>query len=186
LIGSIISADEVKARWAYGEMTSTRWGPHFVGKHQALVQKAIAKVPFSTLSPQEHQELIQALPLARNPAFISSIDQSSRYQWQHWTKGQLCQTYALAAFNPPLKNQAIPYYDFFVRFPDTGPNGLPEDSDPRVVFAKNSIQFDPDHEPAIFVGAPGHYVLIEGALRSVIFMHSPGNGFRLNALVPHA
>jgi hypothetical protein len=35
------------------------------------------------------------------------------------------------------------------------------------------------------VGAPGQYVLIEGTLRSVVFMHSPGNGLRLNALVPH-
>ena len=31
---------------------------------------------------------------------------------------------------------------------------------------------------------PGGYILIEGTLRSVIFMHSPGNGFRLNAMVP--
>ena len=172
MIGSIVTADEVKVRWAYSEMVSTRWGQHFAGKHQGLVQKAQSGVAFSTLTQLEKQELLQALSLSRPPAFVGSIDQSaSRYQWQQWTKGQLCQVYALAAFNPPLKNQHIAFYDFFIRFPDTGTNGQPEDSDPRVVFARKPILFDSNHEPVIFIGRPGQYVLIEGTLRSIIFMH---------------
>lgn len=185
MIGTIVTADEVKARWAYSEMVSTRWAKHFVGKHQVLVQKAQSSVPFDALTQSERDELVQALLVSRHPTFVANIDQSApKYQFQQWTKGQLCQTWALPAFNAPAKAEAQPYYDFFIRWPDTGPSGEPEDSDPRVVFARSAILFDPNHEPVIFVGQPSRYVLIEGTLRSVIFMHSPGNAFRLNAWVP--
>jgi hypothetical protein len=184
-MGPMISAHELKARWAYSEMASSRWGRHFVQQHPALMRKANSGVPFANLGAREHDELVQALPLARHPAFIASIDQcAAQYEFQRWSKGQLCHAWALPAFNPPAKIQPIPYYDFFIRRPDTGPGGQPEDTDPRVTYARAAIAFNPHHEAVIVVGQPGHYVLLEGTLRSVIFMNSAGNSQRLNVWVP--
>jgi hypothetical protein len=97
-------------------MVSTRWAKHFVCKHQVLVQKARSRVPFDALTQSERDELVQALLVSRHPNFVANIDQSApKYQFQQWTKGQLCQTWALPAFNPPAKAEAQPYYDFFIR-----------------------------------------------------------------------
>lgn len=184
MLGSIVTGHEIKARWTYGEITSSRWSQHFAGVQSSVIQKALAATPFSSLTSMEQDELVRLLPHARPVPFFSSVDQHQHYQWQHWTKGQLCQTWALAAFNPPAKKQHIPYYDFFLREPDTGPSGQPEDSDPRQVFRRKPILFDPNHEPVIFIGQQGGHILLEGTFRSVVFMNSPGNTYRLNAWVP--
>jgi hypothetical protein len=186
-VGAQITAHEAKARWAYSELLSSRFGKNYVGvgaKH--IYDAAAAKNPFSTLLPADHDELAKMLDRGRDPALTAMVDSSPLYRSEAWTKGQLAHTWALPAFNPPAKRSAIPYYDFYTGRPNTGPAGTAEDSDPRV--AARAIPygtpFNQSHEPVIVIGEPGKYVLLEGYLRSIIFMRSSDPSHRLLVWVP--
>jgi hypothetical protein len=186
-IGAQITAHEAKARWAYSELLSGRFGKGYVGagpKH--IHDAAAAKNPFTTLHPSDHDELVRMLDRGRDPMLTAMVDSSPMYRSEAWTKGQLAHAWALPAFNPPAKRSTIPYYDFYTGRPNTGPAGTAEESDPRVA-ARNipyGTPFNQHHEPVIVIGDPGKYVLLEGYLRSIIFMRSSDPSHRLLVWVP--
>ena len=186
-IGAQITAHEAKARWAYSELLSGRFGKNYVGiGPNHIYDAAAAKNPFSTLPQSDHDELVKMLERGRDPALTAMVDSSAMYRSEAWTKGQLVHTWALPMFNTPAKQRPIPYYDFYSGRPNTGPAGIAEDSDPRVA-ARNipyGTPFDQNHEPVIVVGKPGEYVLLQGYLRSIIFMRSSDPSHRLLAWVP--
>jgi hypothetical protein len=186
-VGTQITAHEAKARWAYGELTSGRFGKNYLGKGpQHIHDFAAAKNPFTTLMPADHDALAAMLDRGRDPTVAMSVDTSPLYRCEAWTKGQLVHAWALPAFNTPAKIRPMPYYDFYTGIPNTGPGGLPEDSDARI--AARAIPygtpFNQNHEPVIVIGEPGRHVLLEGYLRSIIFMRSSDPSHRLLVWVP--
>jgi len=127
------------------------------------------------------------LYVARNQAFAPNVDNyGSTYECQAWTRGQLAQVWALPAYNPPAKKTPVPYYDFYIGAPNTGPGGTAEDSDARVAAKRIPLDLPPppDEEPVIMISVPGAYILLEGYLRSVLFMRSADLSRRLLVWVP--
>ncbi len=186
-IGAQITAHEAKARWAYSELLSDRFGKNYVGVGPAHIHdRANAKNPFSTLMQADHDELVKMLGRGRDPTLTPNVDLSPTYRCEAWTKGQLAHAWALPAFNTPSKQRPMPYYDFYTGRPNTGPGGLAEDSDPRVAAraVPYGTPFNQQHEPVIVIGQPGEYVLLEGYLRSIIFMRSSDASHRLLVWVP--
>jgi hypothetical protein len=188
-IGQTAMASELKARWAYAEMQSTRFRRHFEeAGYGDLLAKATARVPFCKLPPDEQQRLAPALLAVRNEGFANNIDGSGdTYECKAWTEDDLTRSWALPAFNPPAKAHCVPYRDFYNGEPNTGPGGTAEDSDPRVAVQKLEPQAQYQQtEPVIVVGQPGNYILLDGYLRSLLFMKSPDKTKRLLAWVPVA
>ena len=144
-------------------------------------------MPFHALTSQDYDDLVQMLYLARGQDFAQNVDRfGSTYECQAWTRGQLAQAWALPAYNPPDKKVPIPYYDFYTGVTNTGPGGLAEDSDARVAakLIASDLPAPLDEEPAIMIGVPGLYMLLEGYLRSVLFMRSSDLSRRLLVWVP--
>jgi hypothetical protein len=184
----IATAEEVKARWAYGEITSPRFGKKFVNiGPQHLHDSAHGRIPFSDVHERDWPALVEMLRQARNERFVSAIDECANiYECQEWTKAQLAGAYAVSGFNPPHFLDHIPYMSFYNSPPLIGSDGKPQSSDPR--FRAASI--DPNtpfvqDEPVIMVRDVNHrYILLEGYVRSILFMRSPNLNTRLLAWVP--
>ena len=187
MIGVHVTAHQVKARWAYHELISARFGKNYLGagpKH--IHDMAAAKNPFSVLTPADHDELVKMLERGRHPEFTSYVDGSPMYRCEAWTKGQLAHTWALPVFDAPAKKKLVPYYDFYIGTPNTGAGGTAEDSDPRVAARTipQGTPFNQAHEPVVIVGKPDQYVLVEGYFRSILFMRFGDLSQRLLAWVP--
>ena len=152
---------------------------------QALRNKAWQRIPFDSLLAAEQDELVRMLDGGRGQPFASNVDQHPEYICSGWTKGQLAQTWALPAYNPPAKRDPIPYYDFYIGPRNTGPGGSAEDSDARIAADKITPPADLSrHEPVIIIGRPGVYILLEGYLRSVLFMRDANPVQRLLVWLP--
>jgi hypothetical protein len=65
----VVSAEQVRARWAYSELLSDR--PYDDPSVQELKKKALERVPFEDLNAEEHGVLAQAWYRVRGvPTFI--------------------------------------------------------------------------------------------------------------------
>ena len=122
---------------------------------------------------------------ARGTGFAGNIDSAQIYLCEGWDKQKLMSILAVPAFNPPLKRQVIPYSQFYNGMPNTGPGMTPEASDPRVAIASITIPaIYVQDEPVIVISVQGHLILLEGYLRSLLFMKSPDPKAELLAWVP--
>lgn len=169
--GTIISAAEVKARWAYGEVTSDRFGAAYATHLPSdLFQRATAGRPFSEVPASEWPALIDVLENhARNKQFVDCIDTfgAPQYVWEEWNVTQLLNSVVIPAF------QSSPYLLFLAR-PPAATNGVVDTTDPR--HKSYSIPFDPDFfpgEPLTVIQVQSSYMLFEGYLRSILWLRNP-------------
>lgn len=185
-IGQTATASELKARWAYAEMRSSRFRRHFEhAGYRDLLEKATAGIPFCKLSREEQQQLGPALHASRNEDFARSIEQHDTYECVEWTEDDLTRSWALPTFNPARDGRCISYQDFYSGAPDTSADGTPNVADPRVAAQKAEPEVAyRQQEPVIVIGRPGEYILLEGYFRSIQFKKSPDSSKRLLAWVP--
>jgi hypothetical protein len=186
-IGQIADAAEVKARWAYAEMRSSRFRHLFAtGDYEDLLQKAAAGIAFCQLDAVERRRLQAALQVAKTGPYIESVDGSAdAYECKAWSEDDLMNAWALSLFNLPEKSQCIPFRDFYRVEPNTDAWLLLDDGDPRVAVraVPTAVPYQ-QSEPVIIIGRAGEYLLLEGYLRSLLFMKSPDPSKRLLAWVP--
>jgi hypothetical protein len=165
--GEVISAHELKARWAFCEVWTDRWHGKYVAFHPEKIREDIS---FLDLTDEEKDHLVWMVSQYR-AGLIPDIDKFTRYVCQQWTKDELARALTIIRM-APNRNPNIPFLSFCIcpRFDDP--------YDPRV--QADQVSFDtPFHqsEPVIVLpygaggGAP--HLLIEGYLRSVLFMRSP-------------
>jgi hypothetical protein len=186
-IGQIATAAEVEARWAYAEMRSSRWCRHFeAGGYADLLEKARTGLSFCTLSAEEQIRLIRALRVAKTEPYINAVHQTSNmYECNAWAEHDLMSSWALPLFNIANPQVCIPYRDFYSSVVSPDPAVTLDDDDPRV--AARTVSPEAQYrqsEPVIVIGGPGDYLLLEGYLRSILFMKSQDTSKRLLAWLP--
>ena len=175
-----ITANEAKARWAYSEITSTRYGPLIrANLAPKIITLADRGESFAEVPAEHHGALIHVLSnISRNADFIISLDSSPTYKKVSLTKDQLLELWALPTFSPPERTHCWPYAIFH--------NSLGEGpEDPRSIAA--AIENPDDHpqkDAGIVMNHQGHPVLIEGYLRSQIFMKSTNPSRRFEVWWP--
>jgi len=151
-----------------------------------LLEKTAAGIPFCRLSGEEQKQLATALHAAKTEAYISSVDHSAEtYECNGWTEHDLMEAWALPLFNFPDQRECIPYRDFYQVGVDAAAGIHLGEGDPRV--AARSVPVAGRYEQAeavIVIGHPGEYLLLEGYLRSLLFMKSPDKSKRLLAWLP--
>jgi hypothetical protein len=166
--GTIVTAHELKARWGFCEAWTDRWRD----KYAAFgIEKIRDDVSYLDLTDEEKNHLVWMVSQYRE-GLIPEIDKFARYVCQAWTKDQLARTLTIVRMAPDRKSN-IPFLSFCIcpRFDDP--------HDPRV--QADQIPFDHrpyyQSEPVIVLpyGANGGEprLLIEGYLRSVLFMRNP-------------
>jgi hypothetical protein len=81
----VVSAKEVRARWAYSELLSDR--PYNDPSVQELKKKALERVPF------EHLNRVRGVP-----AFIHGFAGITSFQFADWSREQLAASYVIPYF----------------------------------------------------------------------------------------
>lgn len=93
----VVSAEEVRARWAYSELLSDR--PYNDPSVQELKKKALERVPFEDLTAEEHGVLAQAWYRVRGvPTFIHGFAGITSFQLADWSREQLAASYVIPYF----------------------------------------------------------------------------------------
>ena len=163
-VTAMAAAEEIKARWAFSEARSERWGNRFakVLAHK-LVALANSGAPFSAVQPDEWSSLITALETVRPKDFIDKVDRfgAPEYKLSDWGVSDLLNSTTLPTFG------AVKYFQFLA-LPPNGPN------DPRAL--SHGI---PEHlhrapsECPIAIYVEGAHRLIDGYLRSILWLRNP-------------
>jgi len=168
---TVIAAEEVKARWAYCEITSERFGGTYRTTLPGSVwAAAVSGAPFSQVPASEWPRLIAALKIARNSEFIDCIDRfgAPRYLCVEWEVPRL-----LSCLTLPCFGQAQ-YFRFLALPPRQDAVGNPDNNDPRL--RSDVIPFNTTlalKEPLIAILANGAPMLLEGYLRSILWLRNP-------------
>lgn len=168
--GQVATARELKARWAYSELTSSRASDTY-RQHRldGLYELAAEGVDFDLLETNQKRRLAELLHLARS-GLPDIVDRHHSYVLQPWSKGRLCQAYAISHFNTPAQTHFMPYYDFLHWARDIGPNGTEDTFDPRIVADSVPAGFGTPSSWGAIAVSDFPNVIIDGYLRSVLFM----------------
>lgn len=170
MIGTVVEKDEVKARWGYCDLFSTRFAQGLSAHN--LSANLRAKVsngdPFSALDASERSELVAMAVAGPRSGLVALLDDTETYRCAGLTKGELAQVWAIPAFDPNGKQHLIPYLAFLA-----GARPANEPHDPRRA-ADAVPTTDPfeQTEPGVIGLVSTVPVLLDGYCRSVLFMRS--------------
>lgn len=181
--GTVATIEEVRARWAFGEISSKRFGNKYVPHAPPdLLASAQRGDDFSAVD-QKHWATLSTLLTKARPGEYLHLDllKWSRFKCAYWTKADLDEALAIRAFNKQ-QNRPLPYVDFFQRTPDTGPNETAENSDPRIEAFRTPDTLQT--QPAVAVLCGSKYLLVDGYLRSIIFRRQRDLSLRFAVWVP--
>ena len=176
MLGTRITREQLKARWAFSELSAERWRTTYAAYPLEKIRQDVA---FADLTPEEITHPAWIAEKSREH-FVPELNRADVYECQAWTKDQHGRTYTIAELAPD-RNSNIPFLSFIAcpRFSET--------SDPRV--QADRIPFETPFvqtEPVIVLPYDTINILIDGSLRSVLFMRSPirilrySSGFRLS------
>jgi len=165
------SAGEIKARWAYSELFSSRLGQRLAAVLPARLQDCRKhRPPFEDLTEADHKALVHALKTLRPASFIDLIDApgSTHYELSQWTAAQLLGCLTLPQFGP------VRYFQFLAGRHEDRSDKPTIPADPRLEAA--TIPFDENFSvefPVIALKSREHYILIDGYLRSILWLRNP-------------
>lgn len=171
LAGRIASTLEIKARWIYSEIVSSRLGEmHRAYPPLAEVSElALADVPFEEVPEPYHQALADAAALS-HPMYMQLINQHQKFVLTNWGKPQLGLAYVDKFFNTPRRDLPLRFNDFMVWSRNTGPGGTRNPMDPRLAADTIPPGTPPKTDAAPIVVGPGSNMIIDGYLRCTLFM----------------
>jgi len=96
-----VTADYVRARWAYSELLSWGHGHLYQGPGvQDLKEKLAQRVPFDELGKAEHYLLIDQFDRVRGKYFNRYIIGIPHFNPVLWSKDELAAVYVLPYFRP--------------------------------------------------------------------------------------
>lgn len=169
--GRIASNLEIKARWAYSEIVSSRIGKMYQD-HAPLadvVRLALDEVAFENLPAFHHQVLADAASVS-HAGSMPLLDQHRSFLLSAWSKAQLAEAFVDRFFNTPRCDAPLRFRDYMIWPRNTGPGGTYNPTDPRVAADRVPRGTPPITDAApIAVGAGGNFI-VEGHLRCTLFM----------------
>jgi hypothetical protein len=171
--GTVIGIEELKARWAYTEITSSRYGGFYRQRlGAAVVDLADRSTRFGDLPRSELPELAAALEAVRPPAFVDLVRRygADRYECVHWRLSQVLNCRTLPQYG------TVPFYTFLAQPMARDAANEPRRSDPRYVAnAVPESEVSAVAEPAIAVVIGKHPILVDGYLRTILWLRKPGD-----------
>jgi hypothetical protein len=175
-VGDRIDLRELQARWAYAELASSRVGHHYrreFPENRVLFEKVSNGELYDTVLPGEVDQLVIMNEWYRS-GLVQPLQQYSAFVCESWTKDQLGRALTVPALDPRRQGRNVPILSFAVAPHFTRSDGTMEDTDPRVI--ANMIPLD--HEFTQTEPVPvtpllnGQYLLLDGYLRSLLFLRS--------------
>jgi hypothetical protein len=171
--GQTATAREIKARWAFSEVFSDRFGgPYSLVLPQKLFDQVKSGCNFSEIQESYWDNLIQGLNTARNAQFTGNIDVHgpSGYVWVEWSVEDLMNARVIPHFGQNLR-----YREFLTMFPMSQKTGALDLGDPRFKVWGTPVEGTPfeQTEPLISIKVGSDHMLIEGYTRSILWVRRP-------------
>lgn len=165
----LLPRDEVKARWAYGELLSPGKAAAYVDAGLAdLATLARAGLRFEQLEGTDRQRLGDAIAQVRGPGLAAAMDTHATFRLENWSAARLAQCFVVSQFDLPHRARQLPYYDFLLAAEVPAIRGLMAPDDPRVrADAGPAAPFAGSEAAVCVYPFPG--VLVDGYLRGVLF-----------------
>lgn len=167
LVGTTVSLHELKARWCFGELSSSRFKASYRKAGQdRLYDRATDGDPFEALSPNEHDDLVARIEAHQDRAgLVSVLNRHAQFVCASLTSDQLLQSFCVPGLGwrplVQLVTEPLPF----------GPLH-------QLTIAAAIRQTQPytQHEPIILVPWQDQHrngrLLLEGTRRSVMFIRS--------------
>jgi hypothetical protein len=170
--GKTATAREIKARWAYSEVLSDRFGgPYGAVLERPLFDRIKGGCHFCEIEESQWDLLIQGLTAARNAQFSASIDRfgPNGYVCAEWSVDDLMNSRVLPHFGVGLL-----YREFLTLLPISVPPGTIDAADPRLRIWMTPLQpAFAQNEPLISIRIGAELMLVEGYKRSLLWLRSP-------------
>jgi hypothetical protein len=169
LIGATIPTDELRAKWAYGELTSTRFARYYEpGTPRGLLEKAKRKTPFEFLDQNDIRTLV-GLHAGVRAGLLPFLRGINEFRCEAWTREQLLQLLTLRDFDWQGLNRTFSLRDLLAlaRFPAS------------LISTAEAIEVDwqlLNLEPAVIGNLEDRQILIDGYLRCLLFLRSGEQG----------
>lgn len=171
MIGSIVTREELLARWAFAETRSSRFGPRMRRAMSHALQECLARVTtFGDVAQSDWQDLIRAVTATRKePSALFDLGPGAdRFVCGKWTATELlnCMTLPVLGSTSFFRLLALP--PFRTKDRSIHPNDLRH--------AASEIPFDQHFtvvEPVIAIPSGERPMLIDGYLRSILWLRNP-------------
>jgi hypothetical protein len=174
----VVSAEHVRARWAYSELLSDR--PYNDPSVQELKKKALEGVPFEDLNADEHGLLAQTWYRVRGvPTFIHGFAGITTFQLADWSREQLATSYVIPYFAHEVGAQELVTFKQWI---EAEPIRLLEPGHAR--YATSGAPRSTQVEPLIVGRLAGLLTLLDGYHRAVWFWSENKPGAKLSGYVP--
>lgn len=172
--GRIATAREIKARWAFSEVRSDRFGgPYRTVLAQPLYNQVMEGCDFSDIQQSHWDDLIRGLNTARNARFTGIIDAFglSGYICAEWSVEDLMNAKVIPKFG-----EGLCYREFLTMSPMSQLTGAIDLGDPRFNAWATPVKTCSfvQTEPLIAIKAGSDHMLIEGYTRSILWVRSAG------------
>jgi hypothetical protein len=184
-IGRLATTVEIKARWAYSEIPSRRFGGNYLGQGSGHLRAlALEGHPFSEVDRCEWPTLAAMAERARTKAFVDSIDVfgSPHFRCESWRVEDLLSVHTLPVFGSLL------YSTFLTKKPRAvrGNEDVAFDqTDPRVAaWGVDPTQPFQQIEAVIIIRVQGQLMLLDGYLRSLLWFRRSNFSTPLLAWLP--
>jgi hypothetical protein len=175
----VVSAEHVRARWAYSELLSDR--PYDDPGLQKLKNKALERVPFEDLNTREHGLLAQAWYRVRGvPTFIHGFAGITIFELAYWSKEQLAASYVIPYFAHEVGAYEAPLT--FKKWIEAEPIRSLEPGHAR--YATSGAPRSTQVEPLIVGRLSGLPTLLDGCHRAVRFWKRAAPTATLAVYVP--
>jgi hypothetical protein len=170
--GRTATAREIKARWAYSEVLSDRFGdPYSLILDGPLLDQIKDGCAFSEIDEGYWDLLILGLNTARSPRFSGNIDTCgpNGYVCVEWSVEDLLNSRVLPHFGLGLC-----YREFLTLLPTSAEPCVIDPADPRLKAWMTPLQpAFAQNEPLISIRIGADLMLIEGYARSLLWFRSP-------------
>jgi hypothetical protein len=171
--GCVATAQEVKARWAFSEMISTRFGQNYTDRGPERLRDLVARnASFDEVDQRDWPILVSMIEqFGRNKAFVDSVDSwgAPYFMCKEWRMSELLQTFTLPCFGQ------VSYPVFLTQCPNVKQPATFDMADPRfIAWSIPPNQAFYQREPIIIirVGQPQQYMILDGYLRSILWFRS--------------
>jgi hypothetical protein len=181
-----VTADYVRAQWAYSELYSTEQGQKYSGSGiPELKTKLALGVPFDQLDQAEHELLLKAWFKVRGgpgSIFAAALSDVSAFQPTAWTKSDLGQVCIIGHFYqwlPPTSQSSTVTFEEWV---ETEPYG--ELSEYHPLREPTNARPFKQHYPVTIGPLQGATRLLDGYHRAVRFWRQEESAAALAVYVP--
>jgi hypothetical protein len=170
--GQAATAREIKARWAFSEVLSDRFGGVYATVLASPLHDQIKRgCKFSDIPQEGWGSLVEGLNQARNPEFTAIVDAFglNGYVCAEWSVEDLMNAKVL-----PVFGQGLSYRQFLTMFPMSRSTGAIDPRDPRFKAWETPIKRAPfvQAEPLIAINVGSEHMLVEGYARSILWVRS--------------